>query len=175
MQPPRSDALDYGAHATRTKTSAASTAVERIRFGVRLGQYNILIAAQTFSEVVTRAVLYPIPHTPPWFPGLLNQRGNLLPVFDVHQLLHSGEPAHDRRTVLVFDQGSDAVGLCIEGLPESVQIEQRLRHVPLLPAILAPHVSMAYVSKSFTWLDFDHQGFFTALGKQITTAAQAHF
>ncbi len=138
-----------------------------VRFGVRLGSYHLLIAAQTFSEVVARAACYPIPHTPPWFLGLLNQRGNLLPVFDVHQLLHTGEAEHDRHTVLVLDQGSEAVGLCIDGMPESVVLEQRLRQVPSLPTPLAAHVVAAYRCDQTTWLDFEHQGFFTTIGQQM--------
>lgn len=145
-----------------------------IRFGVRLGSYHLLIASQTISEVVARAVCYPIPHTPPWFLGLLNQRGNLLPVFDVHQLLHTGEPGHDRGTVLVLDQGSEAVGMCIDGMPESVVLEQRLRQVPALPTPLAAHVVAAYRHDQTTWLDFDHEGFFTTLGQQIVQAPDAH-
>lgn len=101
-----------------------------IRFGVQVGQYHLLIAPQTFSEVVAHTVVYPMPHTPRWFLGLLNQRGNLVPVFDLHQLWHMAVPGQGLRTVLVLDQGSEAVGMGIDGMPQSVRLVQRLALVP---------------------------------------------
>lgn len=142
-----------------------------IRFGVRVGSWPLLIAPQTFSEVLARAVVHPLPHTPRWFLGMVNQRGNLLPVFDLHQVWHLPEAGRGARTILVLDQGQDAVGFCIDGMPQSVRLEQRLTQLPPVPASLAAHVGAAYRSDRTTWLDFAHQTFFTALGAQLPTAA----
>lgn len=139
-----------------------------IRFGVRVGHCHLLIASQTLSEVVARPMLYALPHTPRWFLGLLNQRGNLLPVFDLHHVLQITAQAQGQRTALILDQGRDAVGLCIDGMPQSVRLEQRLRQVPSLPPLLAAHVGAAYGDGSAVWLEFDHHGFFTTLGAQMT-------
>jgi chemotaxis signal transduction protein len=123
-----------------------------------------------FSEVVIQAVIYPLPGVPFWFRGLLNQRGNLLPVFDVQQLLDPDDQRQNRRTVLILEQGSEAVGMLIDGLPQAVILAQTLPHVPALPAVLAAHVPTAYTAHDTVWLDFDHQSFFTAVGAQITHA-----
>jgi chemotaxis signal transduction protein len=147
-----------------------------IRFGVRVGACHLLIAPQTLSEVVAHPALYPLPHTPRWFLGILNQRGNLLPVFDLHQVLQMDAQEDGQRTALILDQGSDAVGLCIDGMPQSVRLEQHLRQVPPVPPLLATHVEAAYRAGKTTWLDFDHRGFFTMLGAQMTATpgSQVH-
>ncbi|MGE3537011.1 MAG: chemotaxis protein CheW [Candidatus Tectimicrobiota bacterium] len=135
----------------------------RLRFGVRVGPYHLLIAPDTLSEVVLRPELYPLPNMPHWFLGLLNQRGNVLPVFALHPVLRLSGPAPAQRTVLVFDQGSDAVGMSIDALPQSVRLEQQIRQLPPLPALLAAHVGAAYSAAKHTWLEFQHAAFFTAL------------
>src|SRR5262249_57054033 len=91
------------------------------------------------SEVVTLAFIASIPNVPEWFLGLMNRRGNLLPVFDLHQLLETGETRHDNRTVLILDQGSDAEGIPIDSLPQPVSSNPELRHTPPLPERLESH------------------------------------
>lgn len=154
---------------SQAETEAHGVGVRR-RFGVCVGPYHVLLPPQILSEVVVRPVLYPLPRTPRWFLGLLNQRGNLLPVFDLQAVLHAAAEVRTQHTVLVLDQGHEAVGLSIEGMPQSITLAQRLLRLPPLPEILAAHVSTAYRAGGITWLDFDHQGFFTALGAQLTAA-----
>jgi chemotaxis signal transduction protein len=137
------------------------------RFGFRVGQLCLLIRLDAQSEVVTTVSIASIPNVPVWFLGLLNRRGHLLPVFDLHQLLQTGERRHDNRTVLILDQGSDAVGIPIESLPQPVGINRALRHRPPLPEVLDAHVPTAYATGMTIWLEFDHQSFFTAVGAQI--------
>ena len=141
-----------------------------IRFGFSVGRLRLLLLPHTFSEVVTQAVIYPLPNVPPWFLGMLNQRGNLFPVFDLHQLLHAGNRGHDNRTVLVLDQGSDAVGMLIDGMPQAITLTQTRCQVPALPEALKAHVPTAYAVRETVWLEFDHRGFFTTIGAQITRA-----
>jgi chemotaxis signal transduction protein len=101
--------------------------------------------------------------------GVMNLRGNLLPVFNLHQLLDVGERGRNKQTVLVLDQGSDMVGVAIDGLPESVTPNRTLRSLPPLHEALQEHVSAAYTTDDTIWLDFDHQSFFTTLGRQVTS------
>jgi len=142
---------------------------QRTRFGFRVGQLCLLIRMDALSEVVTLAFIASIPNVPEWFLGLMNRRGNLLPVFDFHQLLETGESRHDNRTVLVLDQGNDAVGIPIDSLPQPVSINRVLRHRPPLPEVLEAHVPTAYATGRTIWLEFDHRSFFMAVGAQIVS------
>jgi chemotaxis signal transduction protein len=142
---------------------------QRTRFGFRVGQLCLLIRLDAQSEVVTLASIASIPNVPGWFLGLLHRRGHLLPVFDLHQLLKTGESRHNNRTVLILDQGSDAVGIPIDSLPQPVGLNRTLRHRPPLPEILEAHVPTAYATGRTIWLEFDHRSFFTVVGAQIVS------
>lgn len=55
----------------------------------------------------------PVPNTKPWLRGVLNLRGNLVPVFDVG--LWHGLPASDSKQALVVDPGPSGLAvLCAE-------------------------------------------------------------
>ena len=136
------------------------------RFGFRIGQLRLLIQRGTLSEVVIQTPIYPMPNVPRWFTGVMNLRGNLIPIFDLHDLLKTGEPGQPR-TILVLDQGIDGVGVPIDGLPHAVHLGETLHNIPPLHETLQEYVTTAYATDNGIWLDFDHQGFFTSLGWQI--------
>lgn len=142
---------------------------QRTRFGFRVGDLQLLIKLDALSEVLMQASIYPLPNVPLWFPGVLNLRGNLLPVFDLHRRLETGDATRERRAILVLDQGSDGVGMPIDGLPQSIGLGNPLQNLPPLHSALEKYVTAAYASDNGIWLDFDHQGFFTELGQQVAT------
>ena len=143
-------------------------AMEIPRFGFRIGQIHFLIQTDTLSEVITQTPIYPMPNVPRWFVGVMNLRGNLIPVFDLHHLLETGESAQNQ-TVLVLDRGSDGIGILIDGLPHAVRLGEALHNIPPLHETLQEHVTTAYTSESGIWLDFDHRDFFTALGWRLAS------
>jgi chemotaxis signal transduction protein len=101
----------------------------------------------------------------------VNQRSTLVPVFDIHQVLHTKEAQSDQHTVLVLDQGNDAVGMCIDDIPQAVMLERRVSQTPPLPDPLAAHVVAAYSAGQTVWLDLDHRGLFTTLGAAIAVSS----
>ena len=144
----------------------------RTRYGFRLGDIGLLINQDTTSEVLERWAVYPLPNVPPWFSGLINLRGNLAPVFDVKQLLQLEEKGmHEKRWLLVLDQGEHTVGLFVDGLPRPAITRQALSRLPPLSAALRPHIAGGYVQDEQIWLEFDHQSFFRTLGKQVVSIA----
>jgi len=180
MQPEIADAgehwLDPSVALSRLHPSAnaaiglrPSVSVQPTRFGFRIGQLHFLLKPKTHSEVMVQPHVYPIPNVPAWFLGVLNLRGNVLPVFELHQFLQAGSSNRHKCTVLLLDRGRDAVGVSIDGLPQVVALNQALHEIPSLPDGLQEHVAAAYVTDGTIWLDFDHQSFFTALGRHITS------
>jgi len=167
--PPSSALQRFRLPASAVPDMSPVAAGQRTRFGFRVGQLCLLIRLDAQSEVVTLASIASVPHVPVWFLGLLNRRGHLLPVFDLHQLLQTGERRHSNRTVLILDQGSDAVGIPIDSLPQPVGMNRALRHRPPLPEVLEAHVPTAYATGKTIWLEFDHRSFFTAVGAQIVS------
>jgi len=149
-------------------TGIASVERQRARYGFRVGGISLLVGQDTVSEVLEQTLIYPLPNTPPWMLGLINLRGNLVPVFDVKRFLDLEDSAdQDKRRLLVFDQGDKAVGILIDGLPRIATTGHALSRLPPLPTALRTHVTKAYAQDDVVWLEFDHQGFFRALGERM--------
>lgn len=151
-----------------TSPGIRQVAMDISRFGFRVGQLRLLIQTGTLSEVISQTPIYPMPNVPNWFVGVMNLRGNLIPVFDLHRLLETGE-AGQTQTVLVLDQGSNGIGVPIDGLPHAVHLGDALHNIPPLHEALQEHVKTAYTTDGSIWLDFDHQSFFTTLGRQLAS------
>jgi twitching motility protein PilI len=139
-----------------------------VRFGFRVGALGLLVAPSTVCEVIVQPVVYPVPNSPPWLAGLMNLRGNLVPVFDLHLAWELGEPqARSRHTLLVLDRGEAAAGLYIDELPHAVDTSHLLRQLPPMPVALREHVTNAYIENGIAWLEFLHQQFFLSLGARL--------
>jgi len=153
-------------------TGLAPVEQERARYGFRVGGIGLLIGQDTVSEVIEQAPIYPLPNAPPWFPGLVNLRGNLAPVFDVKRFLELNDGvAAGRRWLLILDRGDRAAGVLIDDLPRIAFTRHPLSRLPPLPPTLRPYVAQAYVQDDIVWLEFDHQNFFRTLGGQMAGAA----
>jgi twitching motility protein PilI len=138
---------------------------QRARYGFRVGSIGLLVGQDTVSEVVEQTSVYPLPNTPSWLVGLVNLRGNLVPVFDIKQFfdLEDGN-TQDKRRLLILDRGYKAAGVLIDGLPQPAATRYVLSRLPPLPAALRTHVAKAFTQDDRIWLEFDHEGFFQSLG-----------
>lgn len=144
--------------------------VAPIRFGFRVGDIGLLVPAGMISELVEELEIYPLPTTPVWFPGLINLRGGLVPVFDLKKLFNPDAPdapSGEKPNLLVLDAGTDAVGVFIDGLPVTLDTGERVRQTPPLPEILRTHSQAVYMRERDIWVDFDFGGFFRAAGSRI--------
>ena len=137
--------------------------VETKRYGVRLGSIGMLLPRDTVSEVLADEVIYPIPNTAPWFSGIINLRGNLVPVFELRQLLDTEVEPGRNQMIAVVDKGENALGFEIDGFPDSVNTEDPLTQMPPLPGILQEFAKGAFLSDDTVWLDMDVRDFVGSL------------
>ncbi len=130
------------------------------RYGFRAGEFGLLIPPGTGNEVLARPLVSPLPATPPGFLGLINLRGNLVPLYDMRVLLGATRPPEPARMALVLGKGDSSVGILIQDYPSALTALQPLAEMPPLPDALVAHISGAYVQDDRVWLDFDHDTFF---------------
>lgn len=147
--------------------AAAPAAIARLRYGFRVGAIGLLIEPDTLSEVVEKPLIYPLPNTPAWLTGLINLRGNLVPLFDLRPLLEADDGPATKQSVLILDDADAAVGILIDGLPHNPDLSRRLQRLPPLPPLLRDHAAAAYVKDGTVWLEFNHRGFFQTLAARI--------
>src|SRR5438105_6725660 len=95
---------------------ASKKEVERVRYGFRVGNLGLLINPDTGSEAMPMPAIFSIPNAAPWLRGMLNLRGNLVPVFDLANLFSMPRSADSQTYVLVLDKGQNAVGIIIDAL-----------------------------------------------------------
>lgn len=134
------------------------------RFGVRIAGTGFLIPHGVASEVVHQPQLFPLPWVVPYLCGLLNVRGNVIPVFDIRPLLQSGSTANDLRYALILDSGSNIVGLLTDALPTPIVCEPTDEAASdLLPPALSAHVTRTVISGRERWFEINHLNCLRAL------------
>lgn len=142
--------------------------LRNMRYGFSAGAQNILIDGKTICEVIPSAQIYRIPNTRAWVLGVINLRGNLVPVFDLMRRLDETATKAEDQRLLVLDQGERAVGIYIDGLPKGLKIdpenvEQRTAIPQDIPETIREHVTAAYRVDDSVWLEINHRDLFSQL------------
>lgn len=149
---------------------AAVVEKETVRYGFRIGVLGLLIQSGSGSEILQKPSIWSLPGSPPWFLGLINVRGNLVPVYELGQVLNLGtRSADEKNLVLVFDKGDKAVGVVVDDFPRPLSALTSLPNLPVLPAALNGHVRKGYIKEEIIWLEFDHNSFFEELLLKLQT------
>lgn len=89
-------------------------------FSFNLASYSFAVNANHFCEVFVAPAIAPLPNAPEILMGLCNVRGILVPVYQLHGLLHQNIPAH--RTIFCIGKGEHTVGILTDNLPSSVSL-----------------------------------------------------
>lgn len=137
-------------------------------FGFHIGSVGLLAGIEQWCEVIEQTQAFPIPNTQPWFGGLVNLRGNLVPAIDLRRLFGDEPNPAAKRRLLAIGKGDKAVALWIDGLPEVLDIAPHAVAPPqALPTELAPHVHAAYRHQGQHWLHLRFDELFKTLGRHV--------
>jgi len=157
------DALERSFQLPKSVEQIAKPREQRWR-GLRIGNLGLLVAHDSGGELLEEARIYPLPRTPSWCRGLINLRGQLIPVFDLHERLRLTHLRAARQWCLVLGRGADALALMIDALPKSIVIDRAARiQSAAVPQDLRAFVDEAYRIGDELWIEFRHQEFFRSL------------
>ena len=133
--------------------------------GVHVGNIGLLLPANEESEVVDNLSICRLPNTPTWFNGVTSLRGNMIPVFDVHDLLGFESKGQARKMVIVGTTDT-AAALWVDGMPRMVMVtsDDTMKSGLPLPQLMKDHARNFFLKDDQVWIDWDAQGFFTAVG-----------
>lgn len=139
------------------------------RLGFQVGNLGLLIARQSVSELSDILDVCPIPFTAAWLIGLINLRGNLVPIFNLHKLLQIKPQGNAKQMLLILGQGEFAGGIVIDELPVhlSFVVEDELQSLPPLPTALKPYAASGYEKEGQVWFNFDNVNFFESLANKL--------
>lgn len=139
-----------------------------IQYGYRIGPYGFLITPGLLSEVILTPTIYPIPNTASWLKGLINWRGNLVPVYDLAALWQTPVFSAKKRELLVIGESTQALGILVDELPVAVSLSQAIAaHTVELPAIVKGFVKQVYQDQDQVWLTLVYPDFFQAISTKI--------
>jgi len=148
----------------------ANPALPRVQdkcvFGIRIGSVGFLVSPSSYCEVLDKTQVNPLPNTAPWLSGLLNLRGNLLPVFDLHTVLSEEVADPKQRRLFVLGRGDNTAALWIDGLPviKSSECFQAASDLATLSRIQQRFVSGGYEQDGQVWFNINFEDLFKALG-----------
>ncbi len=91
-------------------------------FDIANGEYGVEI---TFvKEIIKVCRITQVPHTPQHVKGIINLRGDIIPVVSVRDRFGiENIPYDDRTCIIVLDFEGDSVGLIVDGVNEVMYIE----------------------------------------------------
>ncbi len=132
--------LDFANRVMRIlNTSRASRAAVLVKVAER----ELAIPLDAVREVVAMPALSPLPGAPRHIRGLLNLRGELIPVFDLMARLNVKAAAQtEDQLLLICEQEGQSLGLCVDDAQGVVEIG-RSAFAPLEPAVAATFGSIS--------------------------------
>ena len=89
-------------------------------FAFAIGQYNFVVNADCFCEVMVDTSIAALPNSPDLLVGLCNIRGVLTPVYQLHKTLSAAIPK--KNIIFCLGKGDKAIGLLVDSLPASLNL-----------------------------------------------------
>lgn len=150
--------------------NGVSLADKSNRYGFEISNVGFLMAETSLAEVVKNAQMFPIPNTKKWLRGLINLRGNLVPVYDLSLMTGLKTKPSKSENLLVLGSGVESVAIVIDNLPRScdVSLWEKMESVPCSLNGLEEHVTEVYAAEDMVWINFDEKKYFQSMKSQIT-------
>jgi twitching motility protein PilI len=140
------------------------------KLGFLVGDLRFVVSFDDASELSEMVSVYRLPNVPPWFRGLANLHGNLVPVFDVAAMIGSQTRADKDRMLLVLGHGSMAAGMLVNELPTRIRLESATAiDLPDLPDELKDCVPKAYLHGDEIWLELQYQQLFETTAARLAS------
>ncbi len=143
---------------------------EDARYVCRIGKTTLIFDPSINIEVLLDTSIFRMPNTPEWLLGLCNRRGELVPVFDLRNLLGITKNGNEKNYLFIVDKDEYAVGFYIDDYPSAVYSVKPMNKVPVVHQQLKKHLLNAYLHEQETLLEIDHRSLFAAITSQLSVA-----
>lgn len=103
--------------------------------GFTLGEEDFGVDILSVQEINRVTEITKIPNTPDFVKGVINLRGNVIPVIDLRSRLGMPEKENDKQTrIIVADVDDRTVGLVVDAVSEVIRMDSKLVEPP--PALI---------------------------------------
>lgn len=162
-----------GDHVAATLPEPARVAPPRIALRPQAGLPWLLLPQGVPLEVLIDAEAIQVPNTQPWFDGVVSQRGNLLPVFDLAKWAGLNTTSRDKRQIVVVSLDKRHCALLAESSPMLMHIDTPAP----APASanydgpLSPFLHEHYATAHGDAYEFDIERWLTVVSQQVPRSA----
>lgn len=138
------------------------------RYGYKVSELNFLVPEQMVSEVIQNPNIFSLPNSPSWIEGLINIRGNIIPVMNIDKLLknYQGEKLTSI-LVLTKTDNKSAIAIMISDLPVSLEIGESNTSTNEYPEILHDYIKDGFNQNNADWIEFNPQELFKKLADKV--------
>ena len=98
------------------------------------------------QEIIRGAVVTPIPNAPKFVEGVINLRGNIIPVIDLRKRLnlYTEQQSDDKNWVLLLDVCNRITGFVVDRVTQVIKIKQE--HIEPPPDIVVAGLESQYIN-----------------------------
>lgn len=107
----------------------------------QLGEENYGVGIDTVREIITHAEITPIPESPPHVKGVINLRGQVVPVVSLVHWMALRSAGTMAGRIIVLEVGEATVGCIVDSVEEVLRIDE----ADIEPAISVTGVMPEYV------------------------------
>lgn len=135
---------------------------------VLVGNIGLLLPIDEISELIEDPAVCRLPNTSTWFSGITSVRGNMIPVFDLHELFDINYGDLKRRLIVVGDNET-AVAFWVDDFPQIVSLGavDEMTSAPPIPSLIRDHSRNYYRKEEQIWVDWNIETFVTTLGAML--------
>lgn len=146
-----------------------------IRHGFEVAGYKFLVQKDMFSEVLKGYEVFYVPNVPAAVQGLINHRGNLVPVFNFSALLQDKDNENIRNHYLmVLNSGDKAASFYVNRLPFAINASDEdwneSEKVPNIADSVKKFINQVYEVDDQVLLDFNFERCFLNIASVASAA-----
>ena len=102
---------------------AGAQEIETIKFLICISDGLLYgIDAEKVETIITDHTITRLPRVPHYVRGIINLRGQIIPIIDIR--LRLGKPQADESCIVVVNEGSDSMGLLVDGVDKMVDVNR---------------------------------------------------
>jgi twitching motility protein PilI len=130
------------------------TANKWVGIGFRLGDDLLVVSMAEVVEILDTPECTRAPRTQPWFLGIANVRGNLLPLMDLHGFMLGGRASNRRNArLLVHNRNGIYAGFKVDDILgiKHFNLDEATAQPPHLHDSLIPYIEQTFTRDDQDW------------------------
>jgi chemotaxis signal transduction protein len=139
-----------------TDVAGANPQIREVREGFAVGPLHFAMRYECGSMLTEPPPFIRLPNAAPWFHGMSNIDGTLVPVFDLAELVGVEHGAGEKQMLLVLGHGEEQAGILIDGIPRRLALSNRVEEFAP-PLHLAGCIAGVWRDAGTDWMDLKHE------------------